>query len=280
MQTEQFTPPVSVDGATPRYVIGSGWWSTEEEAASVNPKRKDLGDDFIRSPQFFDLWRESIERFTSPERVIVVDSNAPLKPSADAREGVEWVSLPFNAKHATDHLGRWSGWMRSVLVSASYALATECDYFVYVEQDCLLHGENIVEDCVRASRTGISFGSGEGTPQPIQQSFFAVRRDRLLSFVTNLHRLVPNDRDLSPEWKFVCASCAPLVWAANKGLLRTRRRRERALNYAMDRHFDFLPVGTGRTRPIPFDQAQFYFQHGTRDEVAVYSNLVGYVASA
>lgn len=254
----------------PSYVIGSGWWSSEASSEEVNPARKKVGDPYIRSVAFYDHWIESIDRCCDPQRIIVVDSNAPQKPAPEKRQRVEWVSLPFNAKHSTDHLGQWSGWMRSVIVSASYAIATECDYYVYVEQDCLLKGAGIVEHCIARMPSGIAFGSGEGTPQPLQQSFFIIRKDRLPGFVANLCALRMRDLDLSPEWKFLCASWTPFVAAANRGLFSKRSVRKRAIRYAAGRHFDFLDIGSGRARPIPQSSPHYYFQHGSREEVDQY----------
>ncbi|MES0826273.1 hypothetical protein [Ruegeria sp. SCP11] len=247
-----------------RYVIGSGWWSSD---TNVNPKRKNLGDPVIRSVEFFNHWLSAIQRFTSPQEVIVVDSNAPNKPAPDKRSQVQWVSLPFNAKHATDHIGRWSGWTRSVIVSASYAMASDCDYFVYVEQDCLINGTDVIEHCIENMRAGIAFGSGEGTPQPLQQSFFIIRSDLLPGFLSNLCAIRERDCDLSPEWKFLCAVWWPFVVAANLGLFRWRYFRKKCVKFSKGRWFDFLPIGVGRTRPIPFNEEFFYFQHGTRGEV-------------
>lgn len=253
--------------SSPTYIVGSGWWSSDKSSEDVNPNRKSVGDPFIRSVPFFDLWFESIEANTSPHKIIVVDSNAPNKPSVEKRERVEWVSLPFNAKHSTDHIGRWSGWTRSVIVSATYALASDCDYFVYVEQDCLLKGKGIIEHSIRQMNTGVMFGDGAGTPQPLQQSFFIIRSDRLRGFVRNLCAIDSKDCELSPEWKFVCALWPPFVFAANRGFLSNRKTRERVLKFARNRFFEHLPFGVGRARPIQFVDDFFYFQHGTQDEI-------------
>lgn len=257
----------------PGYIIGSGWWSAEIGDKHINPKRKKLGDDSIRSVAFFDSWLASIERNCSPDRIVVVDSAAPAKPLPERSARVVWIELPFNARHSTDHVGRWSGWTRSVLVSGHYALASDADYFVYIEQDCLLLGEGIIEHCISRMRTGYMFGCGRGTPQPLQQSFFIIRRACLASFLFNLVSLTDPDSDLSPEWKFVYSSARPLVWLSNMGLLRRRSVKNFVLRVARKFLFDELPVDSGRVRPIPWDDPFAYFQHATADEMRKYAEM-------
>lgn len=259
----------------PSYCIGSGWWCSDEDEAVVNPKRKLLGAPLVRAVGFFELWRESIERNTDPASVVVVDSHSPIKPPDDLRAPFAWVVLPFNAKHSVNHLGKWSGWTRSVLVGGQYALATETEYFVYIEQDCLLAGRGIIEHCISKMKTGVMFGSGQGTPQPLQQSFFIVRRNRLAAFLKNLADIDLKDRDFAPEWKFACATWRPLVILANLGVLKIKPLRKLAFFAAQTAFFEVLPVGSGRTRPLPVDAPFWYFQHGEDDEVAAYLSAEG-----
>ena len=251
----------------PKYVIGSGWWSSTDPEKTVNPQRKILGDDEIRSPEFFDSWLNAILKTSDPYEIVVVDSHAEQKPDLDQMARVRWIELPFNAKHATDHVGRWCGWTRSVLLAGQYALTADADYFVYIEQDCLIAGKGVIEHCIAQMKKGIMFGNGAGTPQPIQQSFFIVHRDALPRFLKNLVTLSDIDADLSPEWKFVFASSLPWVFASNLGLMKSRKARGLVRRIAKRRHFDLLPIGSGRVRPIPMDQPFFYFQHGTADEL-------------
>lgn len=253
---------------TPSYVIGSGWWSSDREFKSEFPKRKELGDSEIRSVGFFDLWLATIKRISKPQQIVVIDSNAPCKPDAKTRAQVQWFELPFNARHSTDHPGQWCGWTWSVVMSANYAMTQDCDYYVYVEQDCLLRGDEIIERCISEMKTGIMFGAGAGTPQPIQQSFFIIRKDMLERFIQNLCALHARDEDLAPEWKFVFATWRPFVWAANLGLLRSKRIRKWAEKIALNRFYDVLPLTGGRTRPLPLEQTHYYFQHGTAQELS------------
>lgn len=250
-----------------RIMVGSGWWCSEVPDSETNPNRKKLGDDEVRAVSFFEKWLRNLERVASVDEVVVVDSCSPTKPPEDLRSKVRWVELPFNARHSTDHAGRWSGWLRSVLTGGSYAVSAEAEYFVYVEQDCLLSGEGIIEHCISKMTKSMMFGSGEGTPQPLQQSFFIVRKDALAGFLKNLTDLKERDCELSPEWKFVFASWRPLVLASNLGLLRSKRAKKLALKIALRKSFDFLPIHGGRSRPLRTNDPFYYFQHGTSEEL-------------
>lgn len=236
----------------------------------MNPKRNLLGSPEIRKRDFFKVWLDSVERCTKPSSIVVIDSHSPVKPPDQLREKVSWIELPFNARHSTDHLGRWSGWTRSVLLAGQFALSVEADYFVYVEQDCLLAGEGIVEYCISQMSGSIMLGSGRGTPKPIQQSFFIVRHDRLSGFLTNLAEIKYLDHDCPPEWKFVCATSRLLTRLTNLGLLRRKPGRVIAHAIAKLSGLQDLPVGSGRARPIPVDQRYYYFQHGSDTEIAAY----------
>jgi hypothetical protein len=256
-----------------KYIIGSGWWCADAPERQINPNRKLIGDDSVREVAFFEKWRTAIGAFSSPFAIVVVDSSSPRKPGQDLMDTVSWVELPFNARHSTDHLGQWGGWLRSCMIGANYALIAEADYFVYVEQDCLIGGDGIIEHCISAMTKGIMLGSGEDTPQPIQQSFFILERKRLAAFVKNLADLKADDKDLSPEWKFVYATWRPLVIASNLGLLRREKLRNLAVKIAKRFFYDPLPIQGGRFRPINFSEPFIYFQHGTRDEIATFSEL-------
>lgn len=251
----------------PTYIIGSGWWCADSEDGVVNPKRHLEGDDFIRDVRFFSIWLECIGRVADPQKIVVVDSNSPVKPAQGLRADTVWIELPFNARHATEPLGKWSGWTRSVLTSAHYALVSEVDYFVYVEQDCLLHGPGIIENCISKMTRGFAFGDGVGTPQPLQQSFFIIRRDKISGFLHNLARISSNDKELPPEWKFLIATSSILTNIYNIGLIKGKfvRRVVRAL--AKRSLFDSVSVGSGRVRPIPTGDKFYYAQHCTVAEL-------------
>ena len=250
------------------YVIGSGWWSAGSD--DHDERKKLYGDAEIRSSPFALLWHESISRYSNPDKILIVDSNSPVKPPQIHDNRREIVSLPFNAGHSSNHSGKYAGWTRSVLVGLSYALASDSDYFVYVEQDCLLAGSGIVEAAISAMSSPFMFGSGVGTPQPLQQSFFVVRQDGYVRFLHRLQSIRQRDRELSPEWKFAVASGGIPAWMA-AGLQRSVRLRALARRALLKSgSFDTLPYGYGRVRPIDWSDEHFYFQWGSGDELAQY----------
>ena len=252
-----------------KYVIGSGWWCTREP--SWQEGRKRLGDDLIRTADFHALWYESVKRFTDPCKIVIVDSASPVRPPLcpdDPR--IECISLDRNYGHATSCGTKFSGCSRSFLLGVAYAWMCEADYYVYVEQDCLLYGEGIVERAIGRMRHDFMFGDGAGTPQPIQQSMFILARPAFRAFLDGMDKIREGDREVSPEVKF-----ARLKWdlvPERIGPLRLRSWRRLTGRLWYDR----LPFGYGRARPIDWNQPHFYFQHGTREELERYREKTGF----
>jgi hypothetical protein len=253
------------------YMIGTGWWCADAEPPT--PGRRYIGSDVIRSAEFHHLWSAAVDHYTQPQAVFIVDSASKQKPPI-ANPSYRMMSLLRNPGHAQVHTGHYGGWMASVIHSLEYALSNDVDYLVYVEQDALLYGEGIIEHCISRMRKPLMFGSGEGTPQPIQQSFFIVRNDGMRAFLAGLHSVRKQDKIICPEWKFVLAS---LPWSGRplEFLLASERYRS-LLHRCMgsifqSTGFDLLPVGFGRSRPIDFTAEHFYFQHGDVAEVREYA---------
>jgi hypothetical protein len=148
---------------------------------------------------------------------------------------------------------------------------------VYVEQDVLLFGSGIIEHCISRMRKPLMFGSGEGTPQPLQQSFFIVRRDGMRRFLAGLHLIAKPDKIIAPEWKFMLASLgahgALIEWLCGNEVRRSRLYR--MLGHLMQRMgYDLLPIGYGRSRPLDPGARHFYFQHGSQEEIREYLRLL------
>ena len=126
------------------YIISTGWWcdGTGIHAGSVNNK----SSNFTRSPAFFDIWIEQVLKVSKPQKILITDSKSPVDyPRKITKNGlVEFVSLNQNFGHAINCEGKYCGWTRSILNGAFYSYINDCD-FVYVEQDCLLFGEGIIE---------------------------------------------------------------------------------------------------------------------------------------
>jgi hypothetical protein len=256
--------------ATIDYMIGSGWWCTENTPRV--PGRPYHGSDVIRSAEFHHLWSAVLDELTSPKLVLLVDSASP-SPAPITNRTYRTITLPRNPGHSSVHTGHYCGWTASVLYSLEYALSADIDYLVYVEQDVLLHGPGIIEHCIEHMRKPLMFGSGAGTPQPLQQSFFIVRRDGMRAFLAGLHAIDQPDRVIVPEWKFLLASLGVSGRLAEWVCSGEQRRARvfRLLGGLMQSiGFDVLPVGYGRARPIDIRAPYFYFQHGSLAEVQQY----------
>ncbi|HRW98596.1 MAG TPA: hypothetical protein P5280_03860, partial [Cyclobacteriaceae bacterium] len=249
------------------YIIGTGWWCTDEDEKIKLKERKFLGSDSIRGRDFHLLWYESICRNTSPRKILIVDSNSPLHPNLNIDDNrIEFLSLPFNAGHSTNHIGKWAGWTRSVILGLQYAQVADVDYFVYVEQDALLKGQGIIEYCITRMKTPYMFGCGQGTPQILQQSFFIIHRNAINHFLTRLVAMRDADSQLCPEDKFAIATSQVLTTMSPMLKKLSTYRRWRLIRLLS--RYDHLPLGYGRTRPIDFSDKYFYFQHGTDEEIA------------
>ncbi|MBU0508403.1 hypothetical protein KKH27_06155 [bacterium] len=230
------------------YIVHSGWWCDES--------RKHIGtkynssDDRLRTPQFFNVWYENILAVSRPEKIIVVDSASPVRPELVGKT-VEFVSLPRNFGHGMVCQGRYGGWTRAFALGAYYAFLADADYSVFVEQDCLLVGDGIIERAIEnLGQRGISYGAT--SPVRIEQSFVVIRRDFIPRFLGRFLGMPDSDRDLFTEVKF-----------------QRIQKRDRALSYAGLARNEFvpLPFGYGRNRPIGFDDVHFYAQQWTTDEL-------------
>jgi hypothetical protein len=252
------------------YVIGSGWWCTDSGQRVAG--RPYQGSDVIRSAEFHHLWASVIDAWTSPSSVVLIDSASPIKPPI-TNPTYRTMRLSHNPGHATVHTGHYSGWMASVLHSLEYALSADADYLVYVEQDVLLFGDGLIEHCIDRMRKPLMFGTGLGTPQPLQQSFFIVRKDGMRRFLAGLHAIDSPDKLIAPEWKFVLSSLGAhgrwVEWLCSSP--QRRARVFRLLGHLMQTTgWDLLPIGYGRTRPLDLNDPRFYFQHGSLAELRQY----------
>ncbi len=261
-----------------KYVIGSGWWCAEKEA---DTRQELLGDDSIRGKEFHQLWYQSVCKYSSPTKILIVDSASPIKPDINADDPrLELLSLDVNAGHSTHHLGKFCGCVRAMQLGMMYALQCEVDYYVYVEQDALLFGEGVIEKCIEKMTTPYMFGSGEGTPLSTQQSLFVIRKDGILPFLKRLNGLSYTDNEICPEEKFhlVCSK-GPVSFLGWLSFNRHKNKLAKwfywqAFKYL--RNYDYLPVGYGRARPINFDDEQFYFQHGELSDLDEYLRKTGF----
>ena len=232
---------------SPKVIVGSGWWSDEK------PHDWARGDELTTDVNFFSLWYQMVRKYLNPNAIVVTDSNSPIKPNWQDFENVTWIELDENYGHPNDiRVGKiqtkFSGFTRSVINGAMFALCCDADYYVYLEQDCLIKGEKFLEHAIGDSNADIFLGDRtrggrgiEGKPAApmFQQSCIIVKKAALERFISGTMSGQETDGQLSPEVKM-----------------------------ARDiKPWEVLQVPYGRSRPIDFSQLHFYAQHLQTDEL-------------
>lgn len=256
-----------------KYIIGSGWWCSDHKE---NNRDKYFGDDSIRSVSFHKEWLNSINTNTFPDKICIIDSNSPIKPKLES-DKIIFITLNENGGHSTHHIGKYSGWMRSVLHSMSYAQNSNCEYYVYVEQDVLLSGIGIIEYCINNMKKPYMFGKCNTFKNPLQQSFFIIKKEYIDNFLSNIYSINYTDKQISPEKKFALATSyffrlIPkfiFISPKNKLLKKLTWRIQNTICKIIS-NYQYLPIGYGRDRPINFNDKHYYFQHANKDEINEY----------
>jgi hypothetical protein len=236
------------DGNRLKVVVGTGWWCDGGRGPWA------IGATATRSPAFFDLWLRQVHRCLRPHRIVVTDSASPVKPDHESDPSLVWVELDRNYGQANDLRMGWidtkySGFTRSVMNGAMYALCCDADFYVYVEQDCLLFGDDLLANALGDATEDILIGARtengvrpDGAPaaRMLQQSFMIVRRGALERFISGLLGSPWSDGEVSPE-EIMERRLAP---------------------------FGLLRIPFGRSRPIDFGLTHFYAQHLTESELS------------
>jgi hypothetical protein len=239
----------------PKVVVGSGWWCDRFS------HEWSIGAHSTRSIAFFDVWYRQVVRCLAPERIVVTDSASPIKPDHLSYPGVQWVELDRNYGHPNDvRVGKvktkYSGFTRSVINGAMYALCCDADYYVYVEQDCLLSGDGFLARAIGSSADDILLGpptengrgiGGNVAAPMIQQSLMVVARSAMERFLEGLLGAPWSDGERSPE-QIMRLRLAP---------------------------FGFLQMPYGRSRPIDFSRSHYYAQHLVDEELARFLKHAG-----
>jgi len=250
----------------PTYIITSGWWSAKEDEDTRLIK---VGDEYIRSKDFHELWYKAIKKYTNPKKIYIIDSNSPIKPILHKNE--EIIELIENAGHSTNHIGKLCGVSRAHLVGMMMALANEVDYWVYIEQDALIYGKGIIEYAISKMKKPYMFGAGFGTPQPTQQSFMIIKTNFIPEFIKNFTSIKARDNQISPETKFAIATSKLLGLLPEKLFydIYSPNLKNKIIwkLFEVFKNYDELPFGYGRVRPINFEDKFFYFQHGNQEEI-------------
>ena len=197
------------------YIIGSGWFSDTSKKTKNGREtytiQQRVGGTACRCAEFSKTWLNYLTKIAPSsmimKRIIIIDSNSPDPISEDVSSSplVEIVNMTENFEHGAVCVksGTLCGWARSVILSASYAMLNDVEYFVYVEQDVLVGGEGWLDAIVNTMKQynkGIALGSGKNTPQEIQQSLIVVSRAFLPTFISRL--VNEKDHTVSEESKY------------------------------------------------------------------------------
>jgi hypothetical protein len=236
-----------------KYIIHSGWWCDE---ARVHPgSLRNDSDNRVRSPLFFDVWYEAIDRFANPAKIIVIDSASPVRPPL--KPAVEFISLERNYLHAENVDTRYTGWTRAFMAGAFYALMNDAEYSVYIEQDCVIWGDGIIERVIghlESSGKKIAYGGFGANRELIEQSFVVIKNEYILEFLTKYISIPLTDNffnGMAPEIKFKHINKNDGQWLE-------------------------LPYGYGRRRPIDFSASHFYAQQLNVKELYQLYRLSGF----
>ena len=247
------------------YIIGTGWWcdGTGRHAGSIQNHMQST--DFIRKKDFFKLWYHFVNKYTNPLKIIIIDSNSPVKPKLLNDSRIEFLSMRKNFGHPVDSLKKQtlSGASRAVLEGAFYSYLNDVDYFIYIEQDCLIYGQGWPERCFEKMKNKkIMYGAGEGTPQPQQMSLMILKREFIPVFINKFIKNWDKTRRL-----------------LKKGQNQRNYSPERRLYKLFKKNVDLLPFGYGRVRPINFDDMYFYAQYLSKEELEKFLIKEGIEAS-
>ena len=260
-------------------LVTSGWYSTHEPRSYIT-----AGDDLIRGVGFRPLWWRSLDTFVKPEHVFIVDSASPVKPgdAAHTSTPVQHAELLINPGHSQNGKTHYCGAMGAIIMGLEFALHSNVDMMLYIEQDALVYGDAIVEKTKSAlRRKDLVFGASGA--HDIQQSFFAANKRGIRRFLSALHAIDYSDKRVAPEHKFMFAASRGLPSAVVKlaeytdiAKLRGAGVRLFDMVCGLSRNYAFLPFGYGRERPIDFNDEVFYFQHGSAEELIEYKKRTGF----
>ncbi len=201
------------------YVIGVGWWCDGTADGGW------IGSyDFQRMPEFSQIWYHFVNKYTKPKKIIMIDNCSPLKPMFPKDDRIEILKMDRNYHHVrSGHPGLWCGQMRGIMLQAFYALMCDADYFVFIEQDCLVRGENWVEkaiDHMKKHNAEISYG-WKDHDYKADHTIIIVKNSAILDFIRNYALIEQSDYEVRPELKYLFVHKDPkevshFQWAIKK----------------------------------------------------------------
>lgn len=239
-----------------KVVVGSGWWGTNE----IRNRLKDL----TRHPSFFPLWYYFANKYIRPDLFVVVDACGPARPDFAAFDRLTVLKLDRNYGTPADlRDGRidtkYCGWTRTVFLSAAHAIACDADVFVYVEQDCLVFGDDLLAAATGDEPGPVWLGRSPGVGNALDGS----------GNLVELARMAQNSLIVARGPGIQILFNALLDNVVSDGLHPVEGRMTRNLG---DR-LSYLQIPFGRARPLDLDKPHFYAQDWLATELAAFVAL-------
>ena len=186
----------------PKVLIGSGWWCADKDSPGSTETAP------ATTMAFFYLWYTQIVKCLSPSAIVITDRQSPLKPDYQAFELIHWIELEGNNGHANGSgTGKveihYSHFTQSILSGCMYALNSDADYYVYVEQGCLLKGDNFLNVAIGETSEDIlsdapasNDTAGNANPDTVvrQPSLIIVKRSGMERFISGFLNAVRNEQ--------------------------------------------------------------------------------------
>lgn len=218
-----------------RYSIVTGYWSETQERAD-----------------FFKLWwNHNYDNFKDAEDVFVINSNSSVMPTEKLGK---WIDLSFNPGHAhdLDHSNlfpkKLGGWSACFILGALTCYFSNKD-LVFLEQDTLLFGDCISKLYKELEDSGAKMLVGrpqDADGQYLAQSFFVIKHEFILEFVTAYMALNAND--------------------GGDGYMRTETKFSYLKEYLFKDKIQYMSFGYDRAEPSDYNEEIFYMQHFTEDK--------------
>lgn len=231
------------------YAIGVGWFCPDGgRTEEYDPYKKTRY--CIPADEMFSVWQKNINAYCNPEAIIIVDSNSDVPPPYDHDDDrFVYIRMRKNfhpklkeQKFIFGQIQR-SAASRQMYLSAMYAWVNDIDYYVWIEQDCMISGKGIIEAAIEnMGDADISMGRLKQniTIEPCLTIFRTESFPQILTAYIDSKKGCP--RDL-PERKYKFMNSENIV------------------------KFAWHPFGYGRDRPLDFTQKFLYAQRVTLEEM-------------
>lgn len=231
-------------------IVGTGWWAPDDLSQTT----------LTRHERMFPMWYHFVRKYIDPDRIVVVNSANRRKPDFSAYEGVEVINLDRNygtgnaIKNGTIRT-KYNGWTRSCYLSCCYALACDAEQFVYVEQDCLLRGADLLQEATHSSVYPVWLGPAPGKGyKPGSKDLVQLAGFNQVSLIVARH-----DGLIS-----LMKACVEGPYTDGE------RPAEVRLAENLGGRFNLIKIPFGRSRPLDLSAPVMYAQDWSREELTAF----------